>query len=97
MIDSVIPTRQQLDFFVDHLAPRPILFVVLAPGAKVCRDRNTHRDPDQRWDFAGYEALEADMQRELGDVGWWFDTSALTPDLTAAAIVRDVRQRASLA
>ena len=57
VIDSVIPTRQQLDFFRNHLAPRPVLFVVLAPGAKVCRDREMNRDLDQRWDFAGYEAL----------------------------------------
>jgi hypothetical protein len=39
VIDSVIPTRQQLDIFIEHRAPRPVLFVVLAPGAKVCRDR----------------------------------------------------------
>ena len=96
VIDSVIPTRQQLNFFIEHLSPRPVLFVVLAPGAKLCRERNQSRDPDQRWDFAGYEELEAAMHRELGDVGWWFDTSALTPEQTAAQIVRNARQGAVL-
>ncbi|MER5178927.1 AAA family ATPase [Streptomyces sp. NPDC002896] len=94
VIDWIIPTRQQLDFFVTLLAPRPVLFVVLAPGSEVCRYRNTIRDPISRFDFDGYEALDADMKRELGDVGWWFDTSALTPDQTAEQIVREARHRA---
>jgi hypothetical protein len=55
-----------------------------------------NRDLDQRWEFTGYEALEAAMQRELGDVGWWFDTSTLTPEQSAAQIVRNAGQRASL-
>ena len=96
VIDSMIPTRQQLNFFIDNLAPRPVLFVVLAPGARVCRHRNMNRDPDQRWEFTGYEALDAAMQRELGDVGWWIDTSALTPEETATRIVRNARQLALL-
>ena len=97
VIDSVVPTRQQLDFFAGLLAPRPVLLVVLAPGIEVCRDRNTKRDPDERWDFAGYEALEAEMQREFGDVGWWLDTSALTPRQTAAQIANEAHHRARLA
>jgi len=34
-----------------------------------------------------YEALDASMKRELDDVGWWFDTVALTPEQTADRIV----------
>jgi hypothetical protein len=29
------------------------------------------------------------MRRDFGEVGWWFDTSALTPEETAEHIVRE--------
>jgi hypothetical protein len=32
----------------------------------------------------------------LGEVGWWFDTAALTPEETADRIVREARRRALL-
>ncbi|MET7291216.1 hypothetical protein ABZS79_03480 [Streptomyces griseoloalbus] len=55
--------------------------------------RNTLRDPQERFHFDGYEDLDAGMKRELGDVGWWFDTSALTPEETADRIIREARAR----
>lgn len=94
VIDWVIPSRAQLDFFVSLLRGREVLFVVLAPGIEACRHRNTTRDPLERFDFDGYEALEADMRRELGDVGWWFDTAALTASETAGRIVVEASLRA---
>ncbi|GAA2307173.1 AAA family ATPase [Streptomyces violaceusniger] len=94
VIDWVIPDRKQLDFFVSLLPARQVLFVVLAPGIEVCRYRNTIRDPQERFDFDGYEGLDADMKRELGDAGWWFDTSALTPEETADRVIREARHRA---
>jgi adenylylsulfate kinase-like enzyme len=94
VIDWVIPDRAQLDFFVSLLAARQVLFVVLAPGIEACRYRNTLRDPQEQFHFDGYEDLDADMKRELGDLGWWFDTSALTPEETADRVVREARHRA---
>lgn len=94
VIDWVIPDREQLDFFVSLLPARQVLFVVLAPGIEACQYRNTIRDPRERFDFDGYEDLDADMKRELGDVGWWFDTAALTPEETADRIIREARHRA---
>jgi adenylylsulfate kinase-like enzyme len=94
VIDWVIPSRDQLNFFLDLLTPRQVLFVVLTPGIEVCKYRNTLRDPQERFDFDGYEALDADMKREFGDAGWWFDTAALSPDQTADRIVREARRRA---
>ncbi|MFM9608277.1 nucleoside/nucleotide kinase family protein [Streptomyces niveiscabiei] len=94
VIDWVIPDRGQLDFFVSLLPARQVFFVVLAPGIEACRYRNTLRDPRERFDFDGYEDLDAGMKRELGDAGWWFDTSALTPEETADRVVREVRRRA---
>lgn len=94
VIDWVIPDREQLDFFVSLLPARRVLFVVLSPGIEVCRYRNTIRDPRERFDFDGYEGLDADMKRELGDVGWWFDTADLTPEETADRVVREAHHRA---
>lgn len=94
LIDAMIPSREKLDFFLDLLTPRQVLFVVLTPGIEVCQYRNTIRDPRDRFDFDGYEALDADMKREFGDAGWWFDTAALTPEQTADRIVREAGRRA---
>lgn len=94
VIDWVIPSREQLDFFVDLLTPREVLFVVLTPGIEACQYRNTIRDRQTRFYFDSYEALDADMKREFGDAGWWFDTSALTPDETAERVVHEARRRA---
>ncbi|MFI0982250.1 phosphotransferase [Streptomyces sp. NPDC021093] len=94
VIDTVIPDRKQLDSFVSLLPARQVMFIVLAPGIEVCKYRNTIRDPRERFYFAGYEALEADMKREFGDVGWWFDTAALTPEQTAERIILESPQRA---
>ena len=88
------PGAGGLDAFLHRLARRRVCFVVLAPGIEVCRYRNTIRDPRDRFDFDGYESLEADMKRELGDVGWWFDTAALTPEETADGIVEEAHHRA---
>jgi predicted kinase len=94
LIDAMVPSREKLDFFLDLLTTRRVLFVVLAPGIDACQYRNTIRDPRERFDFDGYETLDADMKREFGDVGWWFDTAALTPDQTADRIVREASRLA---
>nr|WP_199701309.1 AAA family ATPase [Jiangella rhizosphaerae] len=94
LIDAIIPSRDQLDFLLDLLAPRTVLLVVLSPGIEACRYRNTIRDPQERFDFDGYEALEADMKRAFGEAGWWFDTAALTPDQTADRLVEEAHRRA---
>ncbi|MFD0634770.1 adenylyl-sulfate kinase [Catenulispora yoronensis] len=94
VIDSLLPDRRQVDDIVDRLAPRPVLLVVLSPGIDACVYRNTIRHPDHQFFFDGYEGLEAAMRREFGDVGWWFDTSALTPEQTAARVVAEAGRRA---
>jgi predicted kinase len=94
LIDTVVADRAELDFLLALLSPRPVRLVTLAPGVEVCRQRNATRAPEEQFEFDGYHQLEADMQRELGEVGWWFDTSALTPTETAEQIVRDAAERA---
>ncbi len=87
LMDTVVADRAELEFLLALLAPRPVRLVTLAPGAAVCRQRNAAREPSERWEFTGYERLDADMRRGFGDLGWWFDTSTLTPEETAERIV----------
>ena len=96
LMDTVVPGRVKLDRLVGLLRPRPVRLVILAPGIEACRYRNSIRDPEERFDFDGYERLEADMRRDLDQLGWWFDTSALTPADTAAQLVAEATSRAPL-
>ena len=56
----------------------------------MCRSRNAGRDPEEQFEFDGYERLEADMRREFSDIGWWLDTSAETADQTAERLVAEI-------
>lgn len=87
VIDWVVPDRSQLDLFVEALGPRGLSLVVLDPGGEVCRDRNAQRDPEEQFHFDGHELLVARMRAEFGEIGWWFDTSALTPEETVEQVV----------
>jgi predicted kinase len=89
LVDTVVADRAELDFMLGLLAPRPVRLVVLAPGIDVCTYRNVHRDPEDQFFFNGYRQLQADMRRDLTDLGWWFDTSALTARETAERLVAD--------
>jgi predicted kinase len=95
-MDTVVQDRAMLDFLLALLSPRPTRLIVLAPGIEACKDRNATRHPDEQFAFDRYEVLEADMKRDLGDVAWWFDTSALTPEATAEQLVREAVDRAPL-
>lgn len=96
LVDQLVENRSELTFLVDLLAPRPVGLVTLAPGPTVCRQRNATREADEQFDFTGYDALHDDMRRDFDGVGWWFDTSALTPGETAARLVREAPYRAML-
>ncbi|MFC7625713.1 AAA family ATPase [Microlunatus sp. GCM10028923] len=96
VIDWVIPDRRQLDLFRELLDPVLTSFVVLAPGGDACRERNRHRDPQQRWEFTGYDELGASMRVELGDHGWWLDSAELTAADTASMIINEAPSRARL-
>jgi predicted kinase len=94
LMDSVLADRPELDFFLALLSPRSVRLVILAPGIDVCRRRNAMREPQDRFDFDGYERLEADMKREFSDCAWWFDTAALTPEETAEQLAGNAAHRA---
>jgi predicted kinase len=96
LIDHLVTNQGELAFLAGLLAPRPVLLVTLAPTASVCQERNRTRTPDERWEFNGYDRLAADLSRDFRDIGWWFDTSALTAQQTAEQLVREAADRASL-
>ena len=91
-MDTVVQDRAMLDLLLALLSPRPTRLIILAPGIEVCKHRNATRHPDEQFAFDGYHQLEADMKRDLADAGWWFDTSALTPEETAKQLVARSRQ-----
>jgi predicted kinase len=93
LMDTVMADRSELDFFMALMAPRPVRLVVLDPGIEACKSRNAGRDPQDRFEFDGYERLDADMRREFGDIGWWLDTSAMTADQTAERLAVEVASR----
>jgi predicted kinase len=95
-MDQLVHEPAELEFLVGLLAPRPVLLVTLAPGVEVCQHRNATRAPDESWEFDGYHQLEADMRRDLDGIGWWFDTSAQTPEETAEQLVREAAHRGAL-
>lgn len=96
LMDTVLADRAELDFFIALMSPRPVRLVVLAPGIEVCKYRNANRNPEEQFNYDGYERLEADMQREFGDIGWWLDTSDMTADETADQLVAELTGRAAV-
>lgn len=97
VIDTVVPDREQLGHFRDGLAGRPLLLVVLDPGADACIERNANRPPREQFFFDGYDRLRRTMRDGFGELGWWLDTSGLTAEETAAQILQQAPTRALVA
>ncbi len=95
VIDWVVPDAVQLETYRAALAGRRLLLVVLDPGTSVCRSRNAVRAPEEQFFFNGYDELRASMG-SYRDVGWWFDTSALSPEETAQRLLDEAVFRAVL-
>ena len=91
VLDHVVPNRHVLNLMVGLLKPRPVLFVTLAPTLEVAAARAEAEQVD--YPFA---ALGEQMSDQLASVGWWFDTSALTPEQTATTIRSEAQTRAVL-
>lgn len=62
VIDSLIPSREQLDFFLADLSPRQVLLVVLTPSIEVCEHRNLDRHHEEQFFFDDYETLTTAMR-----------------------------------
>lgn len=92
VIDVVLETRAELAALTASLTCDWIL-VMLAPAIDVCRARNASRNEDERWNFENYEGLEAQMRKSFDDIGWWLDTSQLTPQEVASEISQRIHHR----
>jgi len=95
VLDHVVSNRRVLDVMVGLLTPRPVLFVTLAPTLELAAARNAGRAASEQV-HGGFAALRQEMSDELSLVGWWFDTSALTPEQTATTITTEASTRAVL-
>jgi hypothetical protein len=93
VIATVIETREELDFIAGRLFARPLLLVVLAPPLEVARHRNANRPRPEQVGF-DFSHTAANMRREIGELGWWFDTGELTAEETADRIVAEAAKRA---
>lgn len=96
VIDAVIPDGEQLAELLEPTGHPAPLLVVLAPGIRACQQRNAGRAEDERWEFTGYEDLEARMREGFGDRGWWLDTAELTLEATVELIIAEAADRAPL-
>lgn len=93
VLDTVVETREELEFLAGRLSVRPLMLVVLAPPLDVARHRNATRPERQRVSY-DFSHTAANMRREIGDVGWWLDSGALTPAETADLVVAEALKRA---
>ena len=96
VIDHVVADREMLEAMIGWLQPRPVWFVTLAPDLATARARNATRPERERIDY-DISGLYADIQHELSERGWWFDTSTLSPEVTAQKIIAEAGERAVIA
>ncbi len=94
VIDWIVPDGEQLRFFLEALAPRPVLLVVLSPGSEACRQRDQDRNPREQFRFDGHDGLTAAMRDGFGSAGWWLDSSGLTAEQTVEQIREQAMTRA---
>jgi hypothetical protein len=93
VLDLVLPDAEHPDIFRQALGRHRLLLVVLDPGTAVCQYRNETRRSEDQFFFDGYNELRASMRQSFGDVGWWFDTSDLSPQQTAQRIIAEGSDR----
>ena len=85
VVEHAASDRYWLDLFQGSLRARPLSIIVLAPDPRVAADRDRHRTEKQVAHLFGH--MDADLRRNLADVGWWLDTSTLTVEQSVAAIL----------
>jgi len=93
VVDTVVETREELEFLARRLSARPLMLVVLAPPLEVARHRNSTRPERERVSY-DFSHTAANMRREIGNVGWWLDSGALTADETADLVIKEALKRA---
>ena len=94
VIDDVVGSRGRLDDYLCHLVARPVFLVVLAPKVEVALARDRARPEKQVAHL--WTHLDESIRRELGGQGLWLDTSELTAEDAAEAILQRAWREAVL-
>ncbi|MEO6999065.1 MAG: AAA family ATPase [Terracoccus sp.] len=92
ILDHVVPKPEVLGRMIEWLAPRPVLFVTLAPSHAITVERNATRPAREQIDY-DTSALHGQMVA-MCDLGWWLDTSAMGVAETVDLILAEAGARA---
>lgn len=94
IIDHVVPDPHLLGRMLEWLAPRPVLFVTLAPSHLVTVQRNATRPAREQVEY-DTSALHEQMTA-MRDLGWWLDSSAMDAAETVNLILAESAARAAV-
>jgi deoxyadenosine/deoxycytidine kinase len=87
IVDDVVVSRSILDLYLDYLHARPLRLVQLTPSLDVVAQRDAERDK-HFFDLWGH--LHEELHERMDRVGFWLDTSELSPCETVDAIVNNL-------
>jgi adenylylsulfate kinase-like enzyme len=86
VVEHAASSRHWIDLFLRHLTTRSVSLIVLAPRLEVTLARDAQRAEKQVASHFTY--MDAELRRELTGLGWWLDSSELTPDETVDEVFR---------
>lgn len=83
--------------YVAAIRSRPLVVVVLTPRVEVVAEREAGRGKTAyRPGFDDIAALDRALREDTPKIGWWLDTSDLTPEQSVDAIVAEGLKRAAV-
>ena len=94
ILDHVVPDPLVLGRMLEWLAPRPVLFVTLAPSHAVTVQRNAARPAREQVHY-DTSALHGQMTA-MRDLGWWLDTSNMGAAETVNLVLSEAAGRAAV-
>ena len=92
ILDHVVPEPEVLGRLLEWLAPRPVLFVTLAPSHAVTVERNAARPAREQIDYDTSELHE--QLTAMRRLGWWLDTSTMGVAETVDLVVAEAADHA---
>jgi hypothetical protein len=87
VIGYIVTSRARLEAYRRHLAGYALYLVTLDPDIAVALERDRLRD--EKTIGARWVHLRDEIVGELGGVGLWIDTGAMTVDQTVTAILAE--------
>src|SRR5439155_23268042 len=88
LIDDVVVYRPRFERLLAGIKTRPVFMAMLAPGLDVVGQRDRHRSEKHGFDIWAH--LDGMMRRDMAGIGCWIDSSRLTAEETAAALMERV-------